>query len=174
MNISIKKLTTPDTETANKLNNWTNDPTLVHLIRPNRDLDALLTTVSVTVDTLNKQLSDHAIYLIYLDKQLVGEMNFQIDPEHIFNKKTGTAWIGIVIGEKTARGKGVGSQAMDYIEKQIRIQKLKRIELGVFEFNTHAINFYEDKGYKEIGRIYDFTYWKGKMWQDIRMEKYLE
>jgi hypothetical protein len=29
-------------------------------------------------------------------------------------------------------------------------------------------------GYREIGRIDDFTYWQGKMWQDIRMEKYLQ
>ena len=29
-------------------------------------------------------------------------------------------------------------------------------------------------GYKEIGRIDDFTYWDGKMWTDIRMEKILK
>jgi hypothetical protein len=26
-------------------------------------------------------------------------------------------------------------------------------------------------GYREFGRIDDFTYWRGRMWQDIRMEK---
>ena len=174
MKIIINKLITPDTKTANKLNDWTNDPTLVHLIRPNRDQEALETQVFVTMESLNKQLSDHAVYLIYKDKQLVGEMNFQIDPDHLYKKESGTAWIGIVIGEKSARGKGIGLQAMEYIEKQIQEQKLKRIELGVFEFNTHAINLYKKLGYQEIGRLDDFTYWKGKMWQDIRMEKYLD
>jgi len=50
---------------------------------------------------------------------------------------------------------------------------LKRIELDVFEFNTQAIKLYRKLGYKEIARIPDFTYWQGKVWQDIRMEKYL-
>jgi RimJ/RimL family protein N-acetyltransferase len=47
------------------------------------------------------------------------------------------------------------------------------MELGVFEFNTHAIKLYEKTGFQEIGRIPDFTFWQGRMWQDIRMEKYV-
>ena len=84
----------------------------------------------------------------------------------------GTAWISITIGEEIARGKGIGYQALQYLEQEIRKQGLKRIELGVFEFNTAAIKLYQRAGYREIGRIPDFTYWQGKMWQDIRMEKY--
>ncbi len=60
---------------------------------------------------------------------------------------------------------------MRYIETEIRLHGLGRIELGVFEFNENARQLYEKVGYKEIGRIEDFTYWNGKMWQDIRMEK---
>ena len=63
---------------------------------------------------------------------------------------------------------------MRYLEGQIREQGLKRIELGVFEFNASAIKLYKKMGYQEIGRIDDFTYWHEKMWQDIRMEKYLD
>jgi len=48
------------------------------------------------------------------------------------------------------------------------LQGLKRIELGVFEFNTNAINLYQKLGYKDIARINNFT-----CGQDIRMEKYL-
>ena len=47
------------------------------------------------------------------------------------------------------------------------------MELGVFEFNTRALKLYQKLGYTEIARIDAFTYWEGKMWQDIRMEKYL-
>jgi RimJ/RimL family protein N-acetyltransferase len=114
------------------------------------------------------------MYLIYANGQLVGEMNFQIDPDHLFRKEAGTAWIGIIIGEASARGKGVGTQAMQYLEEQIHNKGLKRIELGVFEFNNKAINLYTNLGYKEIGRFDNFTYWQGRMWHDIRMEKYLE
>jgi len=63
---------------------------------------------------------------------------------------------------------------MRYLEEQIRDNGLHRIELGVFEFNLPAIKLYQKMGYQEISRIDDFTYWQGKMCQDIRMEKYLE
>jgi RimJ/RimL family protein N-acetyltransferase len=71
------------------------------------------------------------------------------------------------------RYKGIGSHAMHYLEMQIKLHRLKRIELGVFEFNTPAIKLYQKSGYTEIGRIQNFTFWQGHMWQNIRMDKYL-
>ena len=62
---------------------------------------------------------------------------------------------------------------IEYLENEIKHQDLKRIELGVFEFNTNAVKLYQKAGFQEIGRIPDFTFWQGKMWQDIRMEKYV-
>jgi RimJ/RimL family protein N-acetyltransferase len=100
-------------------------------------------------------------------------MDYQIDPPHLYRKETGTAWIGILIGEETARGKGIGYWALQYLEKEIKEQGWKRIELGVFEFNMNAIKLYQKLGYREIGRIHDFTFWQDRMWQDVRMEKYL-
>jgi RimJ/RimL family protein N-acetyltransferase len=111
--------------------------------------------------------------LIYLEDQLVGEIDFQIDPRHPIKKEVGTAWLGIVLGEASARGKGIGPLALQYVEEEIKDQGLRRIELGVFEFNTNAIKLYQRAGYREIGCIPNFTYWQGKLWQDIRMEKYV-
>ncbi len=95
------------------------------------------------------------------------------DPSHLYKKEQGTAWIGITIGEPEGRGKGNGFIAIQYLEEQIKQQGLRRIELGVFEFNKQAHKLYRKLGYEEIGRIQDFTYWQNKMWNDIRMEKYL-
>jgi RimJ/RimL family protein N-acetyltransferase len=100
-------------------------------------------------------------------------MNYQIDPGHLYKKVSGTAWLGIVIGEESARGKGIGFHAMQHLEEEIKKQGLSRIELGVFEFNTSAFKLYQKLGYKEITRIDGFTFWEDKMWQDIRMEKYI-
>lgn len=174
MNLSFKKLTEPDPEIARTLNAWANDPDLAPLIRPHRDRAELEKRISITTNSLAELLEQHPYFLIYADGQLVGEMNYQVDPEHLFKKETGTAWIGIVIGDPAARGKGVGTRAMQHLEGQIRRQGLKRIELGVFEFNTRAYKLYLKLGYREIGRIDAFTYWQGKMWQDIRLEKYLK
>ena len=172
--ITFVKVIDPDPEISTTLNQWVNDPLLIPLIRPSRNKEELEEQVLMTTESLKKRLEHIPMYLIYADAQLVGEMNYQIDPDHLFGKKPGTAWIGIIIGEASARGKGVGTQAMQYLEEQIQSQGLKRIELGVFEFNNKAIKLYKNLGYQEIGRIDDFTYWKGRMWQDIRMEKYLK
>jgi len=174
MNVSFKKLTQSTPEVAAKFNTWENDPALIPFIRPNQTQADLDKRETVTVETIQKRLEHDEIYLIYDGGQLVGEINYQVDPKHLYRKEPGTAWIGINIGEELARGKGIGVVAMKFLEEQIKAVGLSRIELGVFEFNANAIKLYQKLGYREIGRIKDFTYWQGRLWQDIRMEKYLE
>jgi len=173
MQIKFKKLVEPTDEIAACFNRWENDAALIPLIRPNKDQQALEARELVTATDLEQRLEHHQMYLIYLEDQLVGEMDFQIDPKHLLKKEAGTAWIGIILGEEAARGKGIGLPALNYMESEIQQHGLKRIELGVFEFNTNAIKLYQKAGYREIGRIPDFTYWRDKLWQDIRMEKYV-
>lgn len=173
MNVRFEKLTEPTTEIVEHLNKWENDPELIPFIRPNNTRDDLEKREILTIKDLERRLEHNHMFLIYLGNQLVGEMDYQIDPKVLYKKEAGTAWIGIIIGEEIARGKGIGSLAMKYLEEQIKRQGLKRIELGVFEFNKNAIKLYKKLRYKEIARINDFTCWKDKMWQDIRMEKYI-
>jgi RimJ/RimL family protein N-acetyltransferase len=174
MDLQLKKLIEATDEIIDYLNRWENDPALIPLIRPNKDKASLETRETLTRADLEERLEHNQVYLIYLDGQLIGEMDYQIDPRHLYKKEPGTAWIGIIIGEAVGRGKGVGYLAIQYLEEQIRRQGLKRVELGVFEFNTNALRLYQNLGYQEIGRVPDFTLWQGKMWQDIRMEKYLQ
>ena len=96
-----------------------------------------------------------------------------VDPDHLYKKVRGTAWVGITIGESEGRGKGLGFKAIQYLEGVIINEGLKRIELGVFEFNRNAHSLYKKLGYQEIARIPAFTYWNKKMWADLRMEKNL-
>ncbi|MEO7841580.1 MAG: GNAT family N-acetyltransferase [Anaerolineales bacterium] len=172
MNIDFKKLTSPTPEIAAVFSKWENDPVLIPVIRPNRNEADLLASKPVTVDDLVKRIQHHHTYLIYVHGELIGEMDYSVDPAYVYKKEKGTAWIGITIGEESGRGKGIGYHALQYLEQQIKLQGLKRIELGVFEFNTPAVKLYQKLGYKEIARLEGFTYWQGKMWQDIRMEKY--
>jgi RimJ/RimL family protein N-acetyltransferase len=173
MNVTFEKLISPNEEVARALTKWENDPDLAYRLRPNQDQYELERKFTVTLEEIAERLKYHTIYLIYLDGQLVGEMGYQVDPAHLFKKETGTAWVGIDIGEKIARGKGIGMLAMQHLENEIRAAGYKRIELGVFEFNTNAHKLYQKAGYVEIGRIPEFTFWQGSMWTDIRMEKYL-
>lgn len=171
MDITFKKLIEPTTEIIEYLNRWENDPTLIPFIRPNKDKEDLERRRNMTIKDMEERLKHTPSYLIYLQDQLIGIMDYQIDPKYLYKKETGTAWIGIIIGEEMARDKGIGHIAMQYLEEQIKLQGLRRIELGVFEFNKNAIKLYKKLGYKETARINDFTYWDDKMWQDIRMEK---
>lgn len=171
MDVEFRKLTQPTAEISECFNRWENDPGLTHLIRLNQDQAALDKRITVTVRDLEERIARKQMYLIYMGDQLVGQVEFQIDPKQLYKKDMSTAWIGIVIGEEAARGKGIGYLALEYVEKEIRAQGLHRMELGVFEYNTNPIKLYERAGYHEIGRIPNVTYWQGKLWSDIRMEK---
>jgi RimJ/RimL family protein N-acetyltransferase len=173
MNIHFTKLTEPTPTLVDVFNRWENDPTLVPLTRPSQNKAEMEQQRIMTLDELTQRLEHIHIYLIYLNDQLIGEMNYMVDPRHLYKKEPGTAWLGITIGAPEGRGKGIGYLAIHYLEEQIKQLGLKRIELGVFEFNIQAQKLYQKLGYKEIGRIKDFTYWQDKMWFDIRMEKYL-
>lgn len=100
-------------------------------------------------------------------------MNFELDPPHKKNDQPQTAWMAIVIGEESARGKGVGYRAMKELEVIVRESNAHWAEVGVFEFNTRAHELYKKLGYREITRVQDFVYWQGKMWNDIRLVKSL-
>jgi RimJ/RimL family protein N-acetyltransferase len=173
METKFIKLTNPDQTLIEVFNRWDNDPELIPLTRPNQNKAALERRDTMTLDDLKQRLDHHHTYLIYLDDLLIGEMNYMVDPNHLYKKEEGTAWIGITIGEPEGRGKGIGYHAIQFLEEEIKKDGLNRVELGVFEFNTQARNLYEKLGYREIGRIENFTYWADKMWFDIRMEKYL-
>jgi RimJ/RimL family protein N-acetyltransferase len=171
MNINFTKLTEPTSAVVDMFNRWENDPNLVPLTRPNRNKEDIEQQRIMTLDALTHRLEYIHIFLIYLDDQLIGEMNYMVDPGHLYKKEPGTAWLGITIGEPEGCGKGIGYLAMNYLEDQIKQQGLKRMELGVFEFNKQAQKLYQKLGFQEIGRIKDFTYWEDEMWSDIRMEK---
>jgi RimJ/RimL family protein N-acetyltransferase len=173
VDIRFNRLADPTSEVASAFTKWENDPALVYLARPNASQEDLERKTVVTMEELQQRLEHTQTYLIYLEGQLVGEMSFQIDPQHLYKKEPGTAWIGITIGEESARGKGLGLLAMQHLEDEIRKAGCKRIELGVFEFNIPAQTLYQKMGYVKIGRIPDFTFWQDKRWADIRMEKYL-
>ena len=175
MQIRFEKLTRATPEIAEEMDKWSNDREIIHFMRPSFSKEELEAEVPVTVEKLDERLErGYVIYLLYADEQLVGEVNYIVDPPQLMKQEPGSAWIGISIGVASARGKGIGAQAMQHLEDEIRNAGLPRIELGVFEYNERAIRLYKKMGYQEIGHVEEFTYWDGKMWTDIRMEKRLK
>jgi RimJ/RimL family protein N-acetyltransferase len=105
------------------------------------------------------------------DGRVVGECSLQFDPPHRLTKEPMTAWFGILIGEPSARGRGLGGPFFTLLEDEAKRQGARQAELGVFEFNPHAIRLYERLGYERIGEIPTFTWWNGRFWADIRYRK---
>jgi RimJ/RimL family protein N-acetyltransferase len=169
--LAFTPLLEPSDEVAAAFKRWENDPLLIPLARPNRSQEDLERRHEVTIDAIRQRLTQQRVYLISLGGRLIGEMSYQIDPAHLLKRVPGTAWISIMIGEAHGRGRGVGRLALRYLEREIAAQGLGRIELGVFAFNLPALALYTKLGYQEFARVDDFTYWQGRMWQDIRMEK---
>lgn len=174
MSISLVSLQKPSDAIVVTFNRWNNDPAIVHLIRPARSEAELVAEHHMTVADLTERLDTHDIFLIYDDDRLVGEVNVMYDAPHLYDKEPGSAWLGLVIGEQTGRGKGVGTAALTLLADRLRAQGVPRIELGVFGFNEAAHRLYQKLDYHEIARIDAFTYWNGQFWPDIRMEKRLD
>lgn len=155
---------------------WENDERIRYFTTPNFKEELLpeRTYEEVYIDSLLR-IEEQAMkdYLIFDDDVLIGECNLMVDPRHLFNQVPKTAWIGLVIGEEDYRGKGIGRVVMEFLEDECRKLKLKRIELGVFEFNQRAVNLYLKMDYKIIAYLDDFTYHRDKWERDIRLEKIL-
>lgn len=81
------------------------------------------------------------------------------------------AMMGIVIGEKNWWGRGYGREAtcllLDYA---FNLLNLHSVMLGVFAFNTRAINAYEKAGFQVIGRRREARIIAGKQWDVVLMD----
>lgn len=104
----------------------------------------------------------------------VGFCSVEIDPPKKRFPNTRTAWLDLIIGEKTARGKGFGRRVLHHLESGARSMGARFAEVGVFEFNEIAYHLYESSGYVKFERLSDATWWNGRMWSDIRMFKSID
>lgn len=172
MDIRVEKLKNyNDHELFDQLAKWDNDPVIKPLITPGMNEGDV---AEVTGDELMyfaiENKTKH-IYLVYVGSELIGFYSIDTDFEHRVHKAAATAWIGIVIGEKSYWGKGIGALMMKDLEVKCHTLGCKTIELGVFEYNDRAIKLYASLGYKIIDRIDNFVYYNGQWHSDIRMLK---
>ena len=175
MKIEIQKININNDEHIRSIVRWDNSDDFYHFITPVKcgDKRENHTFESIKKEYKKNPDSTHNTYIILDRKRPIGSFSIQMNPKHLMKKSEETSWIGLTIGEKEYWGRGVAKTAMDYIERESKKLGAVRIELGTFEFNRRAHAFYKKCGFLEIGRLKKFTYWNGKYWDDIRMEKYL-
>lgn len=61
-----------------------------------------------------------------------------------------TAWLGIMIGDLSQRGKGYGFLVLEHVFRYAISYGLNEIFLGVDKNNIHAIKLYERSGFKIV------------------------
>lgn len=163
----------PDCETEiDALLRWENDPVLSETLRPNFDGVPL---IPITRDEVIKayRQPDRICFLFreQQDEKWLGYVQVQLSHPVMMGEREHGGWLAICVGEHSARGKGYGKKAMQYIEDYAKSIGLTRLELGVFDFNTAARALYKSCGYREFAVEPDFAWHNGIKFSDIRMEK---
>jgi RimJ/RimL family protein N-acetyltransferase len=103
------------------------------------------------IEDANNDSSETLIYKVVVDKEngdVIGHISLgRIDRE---NK---SARVGkVLVGDKNARGKGIGQLMIKEILKVAFDElQLHRVSLGVFDFNISAIACYENAGFIKEG-----------------------
>lgn len=173
MVVKFKRLYKENISDFELIANWDNQDAIKYLIRPNF-------TEGEIKDITAKDLIDGIvynpykyIYIILSDDKKVGYISIDTNFKMFKKDIDKSCWIGICIGDINYHGSGIAKIAMEFLEDKAKNLNQKRIELGVFEYNKRAINFYKKMGYVEIGENKNFVYYNEKWQSDIRMEKYI-
>ena len=173
MQITFREIDRRSDDDFKLLEKWDNDPAIRHLCQhfPSKEACEKL----ISIDDIKKRILNpndrFQRHLILMNQEPVGDICFSMDFDECVTKTPQTAWLGIAIGEAAARNRGIGTIAMRHLEQLALQAGAQRFELAVFEFNDVALNMYTKLGYREIQRIPNFTYWNGRMWDDIRLLK---
>ncbi|MGB0453946.1 MAG: GNAT family N-acetyltransferase [Bacteriovoracaceae bacterium] len=173
-NLKFQPLTEIAASCIEEMVTWENDPEIRKLIFPLRQESSEY--VTWTKESLKSRIESaeksETGFLILDGEKPIGEMSYRFNFPLLLNDSAEkTAWISITIGDKSYWGKGVGKEALNFLETKCFENGAKKIELGVFEFNKRARDFYQHMGYQEIGRVPQFVYYNERKWSDIRMEK---
>jgi RimJ/RimL family protein N-acetyltransferase len=89
------------------------------------------------------------------------------------------AFVGLGIGEPQYWSKGYGTDVVNILLRYAFMElNLKRVSLGVFEYNPRAIRSYEKAGFHHEGRLRQALHREGRRWDNLYMgilrEEWLE
>lgn len=177
MQLSFQKIEKLTGEFIERMVGWENHPAFRHLYGyfSNEESFHVLSTYEKIEKYYENyfETKNQETYYVCVNAEVVGEVNFIIDPDWLHKKVEHTAWFGGTVGNPDLWRQGIGYQAAQHIERRAIEKGAQRAELGVNEFNEASLHLARKLGYVEFDRIPDFTFWEGKMWADVRLEKTL-
>ena len=147
-----------------KFTEWLNDfETTDYLGR-----SGALVTIEAEKEYLEKHINEEATFGIIELKtdKLIGSISLEK-----INYISRRATLGVFIGDKEARNKGYGTEAIRLIlDYGFNYLNLNNIKLDVMEFNKRAIACYKKCGFKEYGRRRKAEFTNGKYYDRISMD----
>lgn len=100
-----------------------------------------------------------------VDDKLIGELGLDV-----VNWVGRDAFVGLGIGETEYWSKGYGTDAMNILLRFAFTEiNLKRVTLGVFEYNPRAIRSYEKAGFRHEGHLRSLLNREGRRWDEVFM-----
>ena len=108
------------------------------------------------------------------EEKLIGEANLDV-----VNWPGRDAFVALGIGEPEYWSKGYGTDVMNVLLRFAFMEiNLRRVSLGVFEYNPRAIRSYEKAGFRHEGRLRSLLLREGRRWDNLFMgilrEEWLE
>lgn len=89
----------------------------------------------------------------------------------VFDHRYGSAEYVILLGEVTARGKGIGTKATTMVlDWAFHVTQLRSVYLSVIAQNTAGIRAYEKAGFKIIGTRRQSSWWLGQPADEVLMD----
>lgn len=171
--ITFQRITVDDFEAFTYIARWDNDPELAEFLRPNFSLEPL---PQVTAKQLHQAfIQNHTrkhLFLIKANGEPIGNVSLEANFFMLLSRPD-AAWVSLCIGEAAWRGKGIGQQALAFVEAVALEQGYALIELGVFAYNIPAKALYLKCGYEQFATIPDFVYYQGQKYADLRLKKQL-
>jgi RimJ/RimL family protein N-acetyltransferase len=142
---------------------WLNDPAV------SRGLASgyFPTTMQDLVHYVNVALSDqNTIFFAICEKESNAHIgNLKVDR---IDWMARTCELGLIIGEESARGRGLGFESMQLvIEHVFNELNLNKITLAVFENNPSALKLYQKLGFQVEGRFVKHVFKEGQLWDKI-------
>jgi RimJ/RimL family protein N-acetyltransferase len=99
------------------------------------------------------------------DDKLIGEIGLDV-----VNWSGRDAFVGLGIGETEYWSKGYGTDVMNVLLRFAFTEiNLRRVTLGVFEYNPRAIRSYEKAGFRHEGRLRRLLNREGRRWDNLFM-----
>jgi [ribosomal protein S5]-alanine N-acetyltransferase len=151
-------------EDAAALTTWLNDPEVTRHLLIYRPLTRM--AEEAFLRKISESETDVGLGIVVREtEQFLGGLGL-----HQFDFRNRHAQFGIFLGEKSAWGKGYGTEATRLMVRYaFATLNLNRVWLHVYEYNERALRVYEKVGFRTEGRLRQDTFRDGRFWDTIVM-----